>query len=78
MKPLVGKVIRKKIEKMATVEVVRVKVHPVYKKRFKVRKKFSVHDEFKAKQGDQVRIMETRPLSKTKRWKIIEVLKKPK
>lgn len=76
MKPLIGTVTSTKMEKTATVEVTRTKVHPIYRKRVKVKKKFHVHDEIETKVGDKVRIAETRPISKTKRWKIVEVIKK--
>jgi small subunit ribosomal protein S17 len=50
--------------------------HPVFKKRVKQFKKFYTHDEEgKAEVGDTVRIMETRPVSKTKRWRLVEILK---
>lgn len=75
MKPLIGTVTSIKREKTATVEVVRFKVHPVYRKRLRYRKKFHAHDEQGVKEGDLVKIKEVRPLSKTKRWKIIEVIK---
>lgn len=76
MKPLIGIVTSTKMEKTATVEVERIKVHPIYKKRMKVKKKFHAHDEIGVKQGNRVKIQECRPISRTKRWKIIEVIKK--
>lgn len=76
MKPLTGTVISTKMDKTAAVLVERIKVHPVYKKRFKVKKKYHVHDEIGVKEGDQVKFKECRPISKTKRWRIIEVLRK--
>lgn len=74
MKPLIGTVISTKMDKTATVLVVRVKVHPVYKKRFKVKKKYHVHDEMGVKENDRVKFKECRPISKSKRWRIIERL----
>jgi small subunit ribosomal protein S17 len=54
-----------------------VKVHPLYKKRFVVRKKYYAHDEKNvSKLGDVVRIRETAPISKMKKWKLIEVVTK--
>jgi small subunit ribosomal protein S17 len=76
MKTLMGRVTSTKMDKTVTVEVVRVKVHPVYKKRTRVKKKFHAHDEIGVKEGDRVKIQESRPMSKTKRWKITEVIKK--
>ena len=76
MKKFTGRVISTKMDKTATVEVVRLKVHPIYKKRMKVKKKFHVHNELGVKVGDMVVIVETRPISKTKKWKVLEVVKK--
>lgn len=76
MKSLIGTVISTKMEKTATVEVERIKVHPIYKKRIKVKKKFHAHDEIGVKEGDKVKMQECRPISKTKKWKIVEVIKK--
>lgn len=76
MKPLIGTVTSTKMETTVTVEVTRIKIHPIYKKRVKVKKKFHVHDEIGVKEGDRVRIQECRPISKTKKWKIVEVIKK--
>lgn len=60
------------MDKTVVVVVDRYKVHPKYKKRFKVSKKYMAHDETNAsKEGDQVTILETRPLSKRKRWRVI-------
>lgn len=76
MKKFTGRVVSTKMTKTATVEVVRFKTHPIYKKRMKIKKKFSVHDEKKVKVGDKVIIVETKPISKTKKWKILEVVEK--
>jgi small subunit ribosomal protein S17 len=60
------------MQKTAVVRVDRVVVHPKYRKRYKISKKFLVHDpENKAKVGTQVTIKETRPISKTKRWILV-------
>ena len=76
MKPLIGTVTSTKRDKTATVEVVRIKAHPVYKKRFRVKKKYHVHDDRGVKEGEKVKIAETKPISKTKRWQVIEIIKK--
>lgn len=76
MKKFSGRVISTKMDKTATVEVVRLVAHPIYKKRMKTKKKFHVHDELGVKTGDWVVIVETRPISKTKKWKVLEVIKK--
>jgi len=76
-KRLIGKVISDKMQKTITVLVERWKVHPKYKRRFKVRKKYHAHDEKEeAKIGDIVMIEESRPLSKTKKWRLIKMLEK--
>lgn len=63
--------------KTVTVEVVDSKRHAKYGKTVPVRRKFHAHDESnEAKRGDTVRIVETRPLSKTKRWRLSEVLER--
>ena len=72
---LVGKVVSAKCDKTITVLVETYKTHPLYKKRVKYSKKYVAHDELnKAKEGDTVRIRSTRPLSKTKRYELVEVL----
>ena len=68
-----------KMEKTITVAVERKVKHPIYGKFVKKTTKFHAHDEKKeAKPGDVVRIMETRPLSKTKRWRLVEIIEKAK
>lgn len=74
-KRVTGTVVSAKMEKTVVVEVEERKRHPVYHKLVKRRKRFKAHDEKEAKVGDIVRIEETRPLSKTKRWKVVEVVK---
>ena len=76
MKILEGVVTSTKMAKTATVLVERFKSHPLYKKRIRVKKKYHAHDEIGVKVGDRVKIQECRPISKTKRFKIIEVIKK--
>ncbi|TDU95365.1 ribosomal protein uS17 [Metamycoplasma hyosynoviae] len=73
-KILVGTVISIKNNKTITVLVEEYKKHPLYSKRFKNSKKFAVHDENNtAKVGDVVKIQETRPLSKTKHFRLVEI-----
>lgn len=74
---LIGKVVSDKTEKTITVLVETYKTHPLYKKRVKYSKKYAAHDEKgEAKMGDTVRIIETRPLSKTKHFRLVEVVEK--
>ena len=73
---LVGKVVSSVNNKTITVLVETYKKHPLYGKRVKSSKKYAVHDETnKAKVGDTVRIMETKPISKTKRFYLKEIVK---
>jgi len=75
----IGTVTSDKMEKTITVSVETVKQHPLYKKTIKTSKKYKVHDENnEAKTGDIVKIIETRPLSKDKRWRLIEIMRKAK
>lgn len=76
MKIFIGKVVSKKMEKTATVAVTRIVVHPVYKKRYRKTKKYQVHDDLGVKKGEGVKFVASRPVSKLKKWKIIEVLEK--
>lgn len=72
-----GVVVSDKADKTVTVQVERRMRHPLYGKGVKVTKKFHAHDENNEyKVGDEVRIMETRPMSKTKRWRVVELLKR--
>ncbi len=74
-KELVGVVTSDAMDKTITVSVERLKYHPIYKKGVKRTKKYKAHDEEnKAKVGDIVRIRECRPLSKTKRWRLVEII----
>ena len=76
-KDRVGIVVGDKMDKTITVQVDRVAHHPVYDKLMRMATKFKAHDEKNAaKLGDTVRIEETRPLSKTKRWRLVEIVKK--
>lgn len=73
----VGKVVSDKMEKTIVVAVETYKKHDLYHKRIKYTKKFKAHDENnEAKIGDVVKIMETRPLSKDKRWRLVEIVEK--
>lgn len=72
----VGVVASDKMTKTVTVRVDRVVKHPVYRKYIKRRKKFMAHDETGAAVGDKVRIVETRPLSARKRWRVVEIIQK--
>jgi small subunit ribosomal protein S17 len=78
-KTRVGVVTSNKMEKSITVSVERRIPHPIYGKFVKLTKKFMAHDEKNECQvGDLVKIMETRPLSKNKRWRLLEVVEKAK
>ena len=67
-----GLVVSDKQNKTIVVKVDRVKIHPKYKKRFTVSKKYTVHDEKnQCKEGDKVTFIECRPLSKDKRWRVV-------
>jgi len=76
-KERVGLVTSNAMEKTITVSVTRLVEHPLYKKAIKSTKKFKAHDKDNECQvGDLVRIRETRPLSKTKRWRLVEIVKR--
>ena len=73
----IGEVVSVKMEKTIVVEVSRRVPHPLYKRIIGKRKKFSAHDEeTRAKLGDIVRIIECRPLSKLKRWRLADIIRK--
>ncbi len=75
-KVLLGEVVSDRMEKTITVKVERRIRHSVYERVIKRSKKYHAHDEQNQCQiGDQVRIIETRPLSKTKRWRLLEVVR---
>ncbi len=75
----VGKVVSNKMSKSIVVTVERPVPHPIYKKYFRRTSRLIAHDEKnEAGIGDTVRIMETRPLSKTKRWRLVEIVEKAK
>ena len=78
-KTRIGVVSSNKMEKTITVSVVRKLKHPKYGKFLKKTKKFHAHDEKnECNIGDTVKIMETRPLSATKRWRLLEIVEKAK
>lgn len=74
MKILKGKVVSAKATKTVGVEVTRLAAHPRYGKRMKKKRVFPAHNEIGAKEGNEVEIGETRPISKTKSWKVIRIL----
>ncbi len=77
VKTRVGKVLSDKMDKTVVVEVESRRPHPRYKKIVRHRTKFKAHDEANAcNVGDMVRIVETRPLSKDKRWRVTEIVTK--
>ena len=78
-KTRVGVVTSDKMDKSISVSVQRRLRHPIYGKFVKKSKKFMAHDEENAAHiGDTVRIMETRPLSKNKRWRLVEIIERAK
>ena len=78
-KTLVGRVVSDKMDKTITVVVETKRNHPVYGKRINYSKKYKAHDENnECSIGDTVKVMETRPLSKDKRWRLVEIVEKVK
>ena len=78
-KERVGQVVSNKMEKTITVSVERKVKHPIYGKFMTKSTKFAAHDEGnECGIGDTVKIMETRPLSKNKRWRLVEIIEKAK
>lgn len=78
-KERVGVVVSNKMDKSLIVAVETREKHPIYGKFVKKTKKFHVHDEANTCQvGDTISIMETRPLSKTKRWRLVEIIERAK
>ncbi len=76
-KDLVGVVVSDRMDKTVVVRVESVFRHPLYKKAVRRHKKYKAHDEEnRCRVGDRVRIMETRPLSKEKRWRVVEILER--
>lgn len=75
----IGRVVSNKMNKSITVAIERRLKHPIYKKYFKKTEKFMAHDEKnEASIGDMVKIMESRPISSRKRWRLVEIVEKVK
>ncbi len=78
-KTRVGRVVSDKMDKTVVVAIETLVRHPLYGKSLKRTTKFKAHDELnECKTGDKVKIMETRPLSKDKRWRLVEILERAK
>lgn len=76
-KNLVGRVVSDKMDKTVVVKVERLARHPVYEKVLRLEKKYKAHDENnECRMGDLVRIMESRPLSREKRWRVVEIVRR--
>lgn len=76
-KTRVGTVVSDKMNKIVVVAVERKVRHPLYQREIRRTKKFKVHDEHnECREGDVVRIMETRPLSRHKRWRVVEIIRR--
>lgn len=76
-KTRVGRVVSDKMDKTIVVAVDRITHHPLYGKTIRMTKKYKVHDaDNQCRTGDKVRIMETRPLSKEKNWRLVEIIEK--
>ncbi len=74
-----GVVVSNKMDKSIVVKIERKVKHPIYKKYFKITKKLMAHDEKnESNVGDVVKIMEIRPLSKRKKWRLVEIIEKAK
>jgi small subunit ribosomal protein S17 len=75
----IGRVVSDRMDKTIVVEVERRMSHPIYRRTIRRKNKFKVHDASQiAKVGDLVKIMETRPLSKDKNWRLVDILEKSK
>ncbi|AHH13990.1 30S ribosomal protein S17 [Borrelia hermsii] len=78
-KELIGKVVSDKMSKTIVVEIVQRKMHSIYHKYLRVSKRVKAHDEREeSRLGDKVRIIESRPISKEKRWMLGEILERSK
>jgi small subunit ribosomal protein S17 len=76
-KTMVGVVVSDKMDKTVVVAVERVVPHPLYGRRMRRTKRFKAHDENnEAREGDRVELMETRPLSHDKRWRVVRILRR--
>ncbi|HBH11904.1 MAG: 30S ribosomal protein S17 [Clostridiales bacterium 38_11] len=75
----IGKVVSDKMDKTIVVSIESYTSHPLYNKKVKRTKKLKAHDELnQCGIGDKVKVMETRPLSKDKRWRLVEIMEKAK
>src|SRR5947209_18478193 len=75
-KQMAGRVVSNKMDKTVVVAVESVRRHPLYKHTIRTTKRYKAHDEQNAcREGDTVRIVESRPLSKEKRWRVIEIMR---
>ncbi len=75
----IGKVVSDKMDKTVVIAIERLVQHPLYKKSIKQTVRFKAHDENnESRTGDIVSVMETRPLSKDKRWRVVEVIERVK
>lgn len=73
----IGRVVSDKMEKTVVVAIEEITAHPLYGRRIRRTKKLKAHDEQnQAKVGDTVRVMETRPISREKRWRLVEVVER--
>jgi small subunit ribosomal protein S17 len=78
-KTRIGTVVSDKMDKTVVVAVQRLVKHPLYGRIIKLTKKLKAHDELnECKTGDKVKLMETRPLSKDKRWRVVNIIEKAK
>jgi small subunit ribosomal protein S17 len=78
-KTRIGIVVSDKMDKTITIAIERKVPHPIYRKYFKKTTKLMAHDEkSECRVGDKVKVMETRPLSKSKRWRLVEIVEKAK
>ncbi len=76
-KTRIGQVVSDKMDKTVVVAIEEITAHPVYGRRIRRTKKLKAHDEEnQAREGDTVRVMETRPLSREKRWRVIEIVER--
>lgn len=77
-KSRIGVVVSDRMDKTVVVQVTRIVMHPLYKKYIRKRAKYKAHDEKKEyRVGDTVEIMETKPLSKDKRWRVMRLIERP-
>ncbi|HPT87561.1 MAG TPA: 30S ribosomal protein S17 [Bacillota bacterium] len=78
-KTRIGTVVSNKMDKTVVVAVERMVKHPLYGRTIKLTKKFKAHDELnECNIGDKVKLMETRPLSKDKRWRVVSIIERAK